>query len=85
MPIVSAEEQTRYTQIIDGILATVNLETVTRKKIRAGLETALGGKDLSEQKVSCSKCCSKGRQATICKAYMAPTSPYYQVFVRTRE
>lgn len=66
VPAVSAEDETRYTQIIDGILATVNLETVTRKKIRAGLEAALGGKDLSAQKVSCFtnrkwRCCLKGR------------------------
>ncbi|KAI1370969.1 SWIB-domain-containing protein [Hypoxylon crocopeplum] len=47
---LTAEEETRYTEIIDGILATADLETVTRKKIRMGLETALGGKDLSDQK-----------------------------------
>ncbi|KAI0146820.1 hypothetical protein GGR57DRAFT_282574 [Xylariaceae sp. FL1272] len=49
---LTQEDQTRYTRIIDGILATADLETVTRKKIRSGLETALGGKDLSEQKVA---------------------------------
>ncbi|KAI1261836.1 hypothetical protein F5Y18DRAFT_430862 [Xylariaceae sp. FL1019] len=49
---LTREDQTRYTSIIDGILATADLETVTRKKIRSGLETALGGKDLSEQKVA---------------------------------
>lgn len=38
--------------MIDAILATANLETISRKKIREGLEKALGGKDLSEQKVS---------------------------------
>ncbi|KAI1205364.1 SWIB-domain-containing protein [Annulohypoxylon truncatum] len=47
---LTAEEETRYTEIIDGILATADLETVTRKKIRMGLEAALGGKDLSDQK-----------------------------------
>ncbi|KAI0880292.1 uncharacterized protein GGS22DRAFT_182389 [Annulohypoxylon maeteangense] len=47
---LTAEEEIRYTEIIDGILATADLETVTRKKIRMGLETALGGKDLSDQK-----------------------------------
>ncbi|KAI0385652.1 hypothetical protein F5Y04DRAFT_268496 [Hypomontagnella monticulosa] len=47
---LTSEEETRYTEIIDGILATADLETVTRKKIRVGLEAALGGKDLSEQK-----------------------------------
>lgn len=48
---MTTEEETRYTEIIDGILATADLETVTRKKIRMGLEAALGGKDLSDQKV----------------------------------
>lgn len=49
---VSSEERSQYTAIIDGILATANLETISRKKIRQGLETSLGGKDLSEQKVN---------------------------------
>ncbi|KAI1814667.1 DEK C terminal domain-containing protein [Poronia punctata] len=49
---LTAEEQVRYTSIIDGILAKVDLETVTRKAIRSGLEEALGGKDLSEQKIA---------------------------------
>ncbi|KAI1495450.1 hypothetical protein F5X99DRAFT_141595 [Biscogniauxia marginata] len=47
---LTAEEEARYTEVIDSILATADLETVTRKKIRMGLEDALGGKDLSEQK-----------------------------------
>ncbi|KAI5927499.1 hypothetical protein F4810DRAFT_698903 [Camillea tinctor] len=47
---LTAEEEVRYTEVIDSILATADLETVTRKKIRMGLEDALGGKDLSEQK-----------------------------------
>lgn len=47
---LSAEEEARYTEVIDGILATADLETVTRKKIRVGLEAAMGGKDLSGQK-----------------------------------
>ncbi|KAI3322134.1 DEK C terminal domain-containing protein [Xylariaceae sp. AK1471] len=49
---LTAEEEARYTDIIDGILATADLETVTRKKIRLGLQSALGGKDLNEQKVA---------------------------------
>lgn len=49
---MSSEELKRYTAIIDGILATADLSTISRKKIRHGLETSLGGKDLSEQKVS---------------------------------
>jgi upstream activation factor subunit UAF30 len=48
---VSSEELLRYTSIIDAILSTSDLETITRKKIRQGLETALGGKDTSDQKV----------------------------------
>ncbi|ATY62522.1 SWIB/MDM2 domain protein [Cordyceps militaris CM01] len=47
---LSSDELRQYTAIIDGILATANLETISRKKIRQGLETSLGGKDLSEQK-----------------------------------
>ncbi|KAI1773915.1 SWIB-domain-containing protein [Hypoxylon cercidicola] len=47
---LTTEEEARYTEVIDGILATADLETVTRKKIRMGLETAIGGKDLSDQK-----------------------------------
>lgn len=48
---VTPEETTKYAAIIDAILATADLETISRKKIRQGLETSLGGKDLSEQKV----------------------------------
>jgi len=48
---VSDAETKQYTNLIDGILMNADLETVTRKKIRQGLELALGGKDLSEQKV----------------------------------
>ncbi|KAI1437591.1 DEK C terminal domain-containing protein [Xylaria sp. CBS 124048] len=47
---LTAEEEIRYTDIIDGILATADLETVTRKKIRLGLQAELGGKDLDDQK-----------------------------------
>lgn len=49
---MTPEEESQYTKIIDGILKTVDLETVTRKKIRVGLESALGGKDLTDNKVS---------------------------------
>lgn len=48
---VTPKESTKYAAIIDAILATADLETISRKKIRQGLETSLGGKDLSEQKV----------------------------------
>lgn len=47
---VTDEERGTYTRIIDGILAAADLETVTRKKIRQGLEEAID-KDLSDQKV----------------------------------
>lgn len=48
---MSSEEVERYTSIIDGILATADLATVSRKKVRQALEKGLGGKDLSDQKV----------------------------------
>ncbi|KFG80963.1 SWIB/MDM2 domain protein [Metarhizium anisopliae] len=47
---VTPDEQERYTEIIDDILATADLETISRKKVRQALEGRLGGKDLSEQK-----------------------------------
>lgn len=50
-PAVTSEERNRYTAIIDGILETADLETISRKKIRQGLEAELGGKDLTDQKV----------------------------------
>ena len=51
MITVTLEEQKSYAPIIDAILATANLETITRKNIIKGLESSVGGKDLSEQKV----------------------------------
>ncbi|KAK0750031.1 SWIB/MDM2 domain-containing protein [Schizothecium vesticola] len=48
---LSAEEKSDYTRIIDGILATADLQTVSRKTIRAGLEDAVG-RDLSSQKTA---------------------------------
>ncbi|KAG5982508.1 hypothetical protein E4U55_001816 [Claviceps digitariae] len=44
------DERRCYTKIIDDILATADLETISRKKVRQGLEARLGGKDLSDQK-----------------------------------
>lgn len=49
-PAVTDAEAATYTRIIDGILASADLDTVTRKKIRQGLEEAID-KDLSDQKV----------------------------------
>jgi upstream activation factor subunit UAF30 len=43
------EEREAYTRVIDGVLASADLETVTRKKIRQSLEEAVD-KDLSDQK-----------------------------------
>jgi hypothetical protein len=48
---LTPEELERYTAIIDDILETSDLETISRKTIRKGLENALGGQDLSENKV----------------------------------
>ncbi|TDZ13842.1 Upstream activation factor subunit spp27 [Colletotrichum sidae] len=47
---LTAGEESQYTSIIDAILATADLTTITRKKVRLGLERSLGGKDLSDQK-----------------------------------
>ncbi|KAL2019328.1 hypothetical protein VTK56DRAFT_9708 [Thermocarpiscus australiensis] len=43
------EEREEYTRIIDDILANADLQTVTRKNIRKGLEEAIN-RDLSDQK-----------------------------------
>ncbi|KAK4203220.1 SWIB/MDM2 domain-containing protein [Triangularia verruculosa] len=48
------DEITEYSRIIDGILAAADLQTVTRKKIRQGLEAAIE-KDLSDQKEAIKK------------------------------
>ncbi|TPX16484.1 uncharacterized protein E0L32_003778 [Thyridium curvatum] len=49
---LSEAEEAQYTSIIDAILATADLATVSRKKVRQGLEKALGGKDLADQKAA---------------------------------
>ncbi|KAJ9157550.1 Swib mdm2 protein [Pleurostoma richardsiae] len=49
---LNPEESEEYARIIDAILATADLATITRKKVRQGLEKALGGKDLSSQKLA---------------------------------
>ncbi|KAF7561403.1 hypothetical protein G7046_g2736 [Stylonectria norvegica] len=48
-PLTDQELQS-YTSIIDGILQTADLETLTRRKILQALETCLGGKSLNAQK-----------------------------------
>jgi hypothetical protein len=47
---VTNEEKTRYTDIINGILVAADLNTITRKQIREGLEAAIK-KDTSDHKV----------------------------------
>ncbi|KAK3303078.1 SWIB/MDM2 domain-containing protein [Chaetomium strumarium] len=47
--LLTDEERETYTKIIDGILAEADLETITRKKIRQGLEDVVN-RDLSDQK-----------------------------------
>ncbi|KAJ4148967.1 hypothetical protein NW754_000403 [Fusarium falciforme] len=47
---LTPDERERYTFIIDEILESADLETISRKKIRQGLQAALGGQDLSDQK-----------------------------------
>lgn len=47
---VSPEERESYTKIIDSILAESDLQTVSEKRIRRGLQDAVG-RDLTEQKV----------------------------------
>ncbi|PHH78810.1 hypothetical protein CDD82_2837 [Ophiocordyceps australis] len=47
---LSPQELESFTVIIDDILAAADLETISRKKIRQGLERELGGRDLSQQK-----------------------------------
>ncbi|KPM39524.1 hypothetical protein AK830_g7057 [Neonectria ditissima] len=54
-PSVTSEERSRYTDIIDDILQSADLETISRKKIRQGLEAELGGKDLTDQKAAIKK------------------------------
>lgn len=61
---MTPDERLLYTSIIDGILNTADLTTVTRKKIRAGLENGMGGKDLSAQKVAPSLLPIAARQAS---------------------
>ncbi|KAF3762799.1 hypothetical protein M406DRAFT_108037 [Cryphonectria parasitica EP155] len=46
---LSHDEVLQYTSMIDHILKTSDLDTVSRKKVRKGLERQLG-RDLSEQK-----------------------------------
>ncbi|KAB8336916.1 hypothetical protein FH972_021222 [Carpinus fangiana] len=49
--LVSAETREAYAKIVDGILGTVDLDSVSSKQIRLKLQ-AVVGKDLSSQKVT---------------------------------
>jgi hypothetical protein len=50
MAPVSPEIRASYTTTIDSILTTSDLNTISEKRIRKGLQDAVG-KDLSHQKV----------------------------------
>jgi upstream activation factor subunit UAF30 len=49
--IVPTEARDRYQRIIDGILASADLNTISAKRIRKGLQTAVDH-DISPYKVS---------------------------------
>ncbi|KAK0648903.1 hypothetical protein B0T16DRAFT_122801 [Cercophora newfieldiana] len=72
---LTAEEKSNYTRIIDGILRAADLQTVTRKKIRQGLEAAID-KDLSGQKDAIKSLIEARFDAVSSKATQAiPTPP----------
>lgn len=50
-PTVSNSEEKKFAAIIDAILETADLETISQRKVRQALEGRLGGRDLSDQKV----------------------------------
>ncbi|KAK4162420.1 upstream activation factor subunit spp27 [Cladorrhinum sp. PSN259] len=68
------EETDSYSRIIDGILAAADLQTVTRKKIRQGLEAAIG-KDLSDQKEAIKSLIEARFDAISSNAAAIPTPP----------
>ncbi|KAK3320128.1 hypothetical protein B0T19DRAFT_282264 [Cercophora scortea] len=72
---LSPEEKANYTRIIDGILAAADLQTVTRKKIRQGLEAAID-KDLTGQKTAIKSLIEERFDAISANATVAiPTPP----------
>ncbi|KAL8299975.1 hypothetical protein RB593_009699 [Gaeumannomyces tritici] len=73
-PLTAAEEE-NYTSIIDAILATANLETVSIKSIRGGLQKALGDKDLSGQKNAIKQLIGKRFDAITSASGTMPTPP----------
>ncbi|CAG9952450.1 unnamed protein product [Clonostachys rosea f. rosea IK726] len=48
-PLSNSEEK-KFAAIIDAILETADLETISQRKVRQALEGRLGGRDLSDQK-----------------------------------
>ncbi|CAG9987873.1 unnamed protein product [Clonostachys byssicola] len=48
-PLTNSEEK-KFAGIIDAILETADLETISQRKVRQALEGRLGGRDLSDQK-----------------------------------
>ena len=55
LPLVSEETKASYIPIIDSILAASDLNTISEKRIRRGLETAVGH-ELTSQKVRPTPC-----------------------------
>jgi upstream activation factor subunit UAF30 len=47
---VSADEESRYTSLIDSILSTSDLTTVSAKKVRKSIQATVAH-DISDQKV----------------------------------
>ncbi|KAL8365528.1 hypothetical protein RB595_004377 [Gaeumannomyces hyphopodioides] len=72
---LSAAEEENYTSIIDTILATANLETVSIKSIRGDLQKALGHKDLSGQKNAIKQLIGKRFDAITSASGTMPTPP----------
>lgn len=52
---LSPQVEQKYTAIIDNILATCDLNTISAKRIRKGLQEALN-QDISHQKVPTASC-----------------------------
>lgn len=57
MIVVSTENRATYTKIIDSILASSDLNTISEKRIRRGLQDTLGY-DITSQKVGFAHRCA---------------------------
>lgn len=64
VPAVSPEDRERYTEVIDSILAKSDLNTVSEKRIRTGLQEVVGY-DLTPQKVCSEPPCRRSTDAVI--------------------